>query len=126
MKAAAAGLVALVLLMLPACGGSSVAQPAGSIKVTMTEYHFDPTDLSAPSGKVVFYLVNAGSVAHDLVITKDDGSVVARSELVSAGDQMVFTVDSIAAGKYKTLCDQPGHADSGISSARQARAGRTN
>ena len=114
MKAAAAGLVALVLLMLPACGGSSVAQPAGSIKVTMTEYHFDPTDLSAPSGKVVFYLVNAGSVAHDLVITKDDGSVVARSELVSAGDQMVFTIDSIAAGKYKTLCDQPGHADNGM------------
>jgi len=114
MKAAAVALVAVALLVLPACGGSSVGQPAGSIKVTMTEYKFDPGDLNAPAGKVVFYLVNAGTISHDLVIAKADGTIVSRSDLVSAGDQFVFTVDNIAAGSYKTSCDQPGHADAGM------------
>ena len=114
MKAAALGLLAMTVLAVAACGGSSVAQPAGSIKVTMTEYKFDPGDISAPAGKVVFYLINAGSISHDMVIAKDDGTQVTRSELVSAGDQFVFTVDNIAAGKYKTFCDQPGHADAGM------------
>jgi uncharacterized cupredoxin-like copper-binding protein len=114
MKAAAVALMAAAMLVLPACGGSSVAQPSGSIKVTMTEYKFDPGDLSAPAGKVVFYLVNAGTLSHDMVITKADGTIVGRSDLVSAGDQFVFTVDNIAAGSYKILCDQPGHADAGM------------
>jgi uncharacterized cupredoxin-like copper-binding protein len=114
MKAAAVALVAVALLVLPACGGNSVAQPAGSIKVTMTEYKFDPGDLNAPAGKVVFYLVNAGSQSHDLVIAKADGTIINRSDLVSAGDQFVFTVDPLVAGSYKIYCNQPGHADAGM------------
>jgi len=43
-----------------------------------------------------------------------DGSIVGRSDLVSAGDQFVFTVDNISAGSYNFLCDQPGHADAGM------------
>jgi uncharacterized cupredoxin-like copper-binding protein len=39
---------------------------------------------------------------------------VARSELVSSGDSFVFTVDSIAAGSYTIVCDQPGHEASGM------------
>jgi uncharacterized cupredoxin-like copper-binding protein len=114
MKAAAVALVAVALIALPACGGSSVAQPAGSIKVTMTEYKFDPGDINAPAGKVVFYLVNAGTISHDMVIAKADGTIVTRSDLVSAGDEFVFNVDNIVAGSYKIYCDQPGHADAGM------------
>ncbi len=114
MKAAVAALVAVAVLVLPACGGNQVAQPAGSIKVTMTEYKFDPGNINAPAGKVVFYLVNAGTMSHDLVIAKGDGTVVTRSELVSAGDQSVFSVDAITAGTYKIYCDQPGHEAEGM------------
>jgi uncharacterized cupredoxin-like copper-binding protein len=114
MKALAMGLLVVSLLAVAGCGGNNVAQPAGSIKVTMTDYHFDPTDITAPAGKVVFFLVNSGGQSHDMYIAKDDGTVVANSELVSAGDSSVFTVDNIAAGKYKTYCNQPGHADAGM------------
>jgi len=107
--------VALVTLALvAACGGGGPSQPAGSFKVTMTEYSFDPSTISQPHGKVVFFLVNGGSQAHDLSLRDAAGTTIAHSDLVSAGDSFVFTVDSIAAGTYKIFCSQPGHESSGM------------
>jgi uncharacterized cupredoxin-like copper-binding protein len=84
----------------------------------MTEFHFDPSAINASHGTVVFYLVNAGTVSHDMIISTGSGSasgtIVARSELVSAGDTFVFTVDNLAAGSYTFYCDQPGHEQSGM------------
>ncbi len=111
-KTFAATLVALALVA--ACGGGGPSQPSGSFKVTMTEYKFDPSTVSAPSGKVVFFLVNAGSLAHDLSIRDTAGTTIAHSDLVSAGDSFVFTVDTIAAGTYTIFCSQPGHESSGM------------
>jgi nitrite reductase (NO-forming) len=111
-RAAAVALVAGVLL--GACGGSPASQPSGSTKVTMTEFHFEPSTISVPSGKAVFFLVNAGTTSHDMIIRDSSGTKVAGSELISAGDSFVFTVDTIAAGTYTYFCDQPGHEASGM------------
>lgn len=111
----AASLAAVALLA--ACGGGGGGgggQPAGSIKVTMTEFKFDPSTISAPHGKVVFFLVNGGSVAHDFNIRDSGGNTLEGSELISAGDSSVFTVDNIAAGTYTYFCKQPGHEQSGM------------
>lgn len=106
---------AAVALLAGCGGGNTTAQPAGSIKVSMTEFHFTPSDLSAPAGKVVFFLVNDGNgTSHDMVIQDGSGKTIAKSELVSAGDSTVLTVDNIAAGTYTILCDQPGHEASGM------------
>lgn len=116
MRALALALAAVALLA--GCGGGggggTTGQPAGSIKVTLTEFKFDPSDVSAPHGKVVFFLVNAGTTQHDLAIRDSSGTRVAVSELVSAGDSFVFTVDNIAAGSYTIFCTQPGHEQSGM------------
>ena len=84
----------------------------------MTEYHFDPSTINAPHGKVVFLLVNSGTASHDMIITTGSssasGTIVGRSELVSAGDTFVFTVDSLAAGTYYYYCDQTGHEVAGM------------
>lgn len=81
----------------------------------MTEFKFEPSTLNVSAGKVVFYLVNAGNgTSHNMIIRDSTGKKVAGSELVSAGDQSVFTVDNIAAGTYTIFCDQPGHEASGM------------
>jgi plastocyanin len=96
-----------------ACGGSS-GQPAGSIKVSMTEFAFAPKDISAPAGKVVFYLVNAGQASHDMVVFDSSQKQVAKSELVQAGNGSVFTIDSLPTGTYTIVCDLPGHREAGM------------
>jgi plastocyanin len=112
-KALAVAVAAAALLA--GCGGSGGSgQPAGSIKVTLTEFKFDPSTISAPSGKVVFYLVNAGTTSHDLIIRDSASNRIDGSELISAGDTFVFTVNSITAGTYTYFCDQSGHEASGM------------
>ena len=85
----------------------------------MTEFKFDPSTISAPSGKVVFFLVNGGTTSHDMIIRDSSGTRVsgAASELVSAGDSFVFTVSNLPAGSYTYFCDQPGHETSGMKGA---------
>ena len=112
MRSLAIGLAAVALLA--GCGGNSPSQPAGSTKVTMTEFKFDPADINVSGGKVVFFLVNSGTTSHDLAIRDSSGNRVAVSELVSAGDSSVFTVDNLPAGKYTIACTQPGHESSGM------------
>ena len=115
MRLLAVAVVAASLLV--ACGGSSSGgsgQPQGSIKVSMTEFTFDPSSISVTHGKVVLYLVNAGTVSHDMIIRDSGGSRVAGSELVSAGDSFVFTIDNLPTGNYTFFCDQPGHEASGM------------
>ena len=115
MRALAAALAIVALLAACGGGGGGGSQPAGSTKVTMTEYSFSPSDVTVANGKVVFYLVNAGSQSHDMVIKdKASGSKVAGSELISAGDSFVFTVNNLPAGSYNFICDQPGHEASGM------------
>lgn len=113
MKALAVGLATVALLA--ACGGGGgTNQPAGSTKITMTEFKFDPSTISVPHGKVVFFLVNSGAVQHDMAIRDSSGNRMAVSELVSAGDSSVFTVNNIDAGTYTIFCTQQGHEASGM------------
>jgi plastocyanin len=112
MKALAILLVSVALLA--GCGGGAQAQPAGSIKLSLSEFKFEPSALTAPSGKVVFYLVNAGSQAHNMIVFDSSKHKVKGSELVAAGDAYVFTIDNIAAGSYTFICDQQGHEASGM------------
>jgi plastocyanin len=108
----------IAIAMLAGCGGGTggAAQPSGSTKVTMTEYSFNPSTISVPSGKVVFFLVNAGTISHDMILRDTSGQRVsgAASELVSAGDSFVFTISNLPAGSYAIFCDQPGHEASGM------------
>jgi plastocyanin len=109
------GIALASVALLAACGGGNPAQPSGSITVTMTEFKFEPAAITAPAGRVVFYLVNAGNgTSHDMVIRDSSGNRIAASELISAGSDSVFTVPQISAGSYTYYCDQAGHEASGM------------
>jgi plastocyanin len=114
MKTLAIGLLAVALLAACGGGGGGSGQPAGSIAVTMTEFKFDPGTVTAPHGKVIFWLVNSGTTQHDLAIRDSSNNRIGTSELISAGDSKEFDVNDIAAGTYTIFCTQPGHEASGM------------
>jgi plastocyanin len=117
-KSVAAALVVFSLFgALVACGGAS--QPAGSTKVTLSDFKFTPSDPSVKSGKVVLYLVNTGTTGHNMVITDSSKKQVGKSDLVQAGNSSVFTVENLAAGSYTIVCDQTGHRDAGMEGTLQ-------
>lgn len=112
-------ILTLGLALVVACGGgggspSGSGAPAGSTQVTVMDFSFKPKDMSVHSGKVVFFLINSGPAAHDMLIADSTGKTVARSSLVQSGDTFTFTVDSLAAGKYLFYCDVPGHRAAGM------------
>jgi len=105
-------LVSLALLStLGACGSGLAVQ---GTEVKLTEYKFDPKEISVKSGKATFTLVNAGTTSHDMTIADSSGKIVAKSEVVQAGDSKYFTIDNLPAGSYQIYCDLPGHKDSGM------------
>lgn len=114
MRALAVGL-ATVALLAGCGGGSGSGVPSGAIQVSMTDFKFDPSTITAPHGKVVFWLINASSGSqHDMAIRDSTGNRVATSELLSAGDTKEFDVSDIGAGTYTYFCTQPGHEASGM------------
>jgi uncharacterized cupredoxin-like copper-binding protein len=107
-------IISLLLMTLAACGGGGAAQqPAGSTKVTMSEFKFTPGAVEVKSGATLF-LVNDGSVAHDLVVTDSGGAVKVKSSLVQPGSSATLALGDLPAGDYRTLCDVPGHKDAGM------------
>lgn len=113
MRAVAIALTAVAVLS--ACGGGSGGtQPAGSTMVTLSEYKFAPANINVQHGKVIFWLVNSGNVAHDMAIRDSSNNRVATSDLISAGDSKEFDVNDIPAGTYTIFCTQQGHETSGM------------
>jgi len=113
MRAAAVAMVMVALLA--ACGGGSGGtQPAGSTQVTLSEYKFAPSSITVQHGKVIFWLVNSGNVAHDMAMRDGSNNRIATSDLISAGDSKEFDVNDIAAGTYTIFCTQQGHESSGM------------
>ena len=73
----------------------------------MQNMQYSPKSISLPSGRVVFYLVNAeplqcgfGDCRHDMVITTPDTRTVAYSEIVKAGKTKVFTIEAMPKGTF--------------------------
>lgn len=105
----------LAVLAVIGCGGSSASPPAGSVVVKLSEFKFDPNQITHAHGSITFFLENDGTSAHDMFIYKSgSNSELAGSELVQPGNDSTFTVNVPDAGSYTFKCTQPGHADSGM------------
>jgi iron uptake system EfeUOB component EfeO/EfeM len=97
-----AGVGALVLV---ACGGGTPsADPAGEarVPVTVTESGCEPGSLTAPSGRVVFEVTNAGPDIGEFEILDGD-RVVDELENIVPGTNADLAM-TLEAGDYQVIC----------------------
>jgi uncharacterized cupredoxin-like copper-binding protein len=96
-------------------GGTSTGsgQPAGSTKLVVIDFKFEPKTVNVSAGKITFWLVNNGPSAHDMVVADSSGKTLFRSTLVQNGNTETFEV-SLQAGSYIFYCDVPGHRAAGM------------
>jgi uncharacterized cupredoxin-like copper-binding protein len=128
----ALALVLLLALGIAACGGDDDDEGAGGTatqpaqtegtgqapgtaqtagEVLMSEFEFDPSDVTAAAGSTVTAR-NEGSVEHDLRL-RQDGEEIGGTELVGPGGSEQLQLD-FPAGSYEMFCSVPGHEDAGM------------
>src|SRR5712691_6179478 len=81
------------------------AHDTTNVTVHMTEYQFDLSTSTVPTGTVVFTLIDDGLTPHNFSIAGQTSANLAH------GDTATMTVDFPKAGDYSYLCTLPGHAD---------------
>ena len=104
---------------LPSTTKDTTVAPPGaiSIKLAREAPRFEPNQVTAKAGTVVFFLQMSprGSLAdHNLAIGPEIHEVLARSSFVQPTKSAVFTVEGLAPGTYTFWCQVPGHAANGM------------
>jgi plastocyanin len=84
------------------------AGAAGASSVSMTEYEFDPSDLTVSEGDSI-EVTNDGELPHNLTVEGED---VATDD-VDPGGSEELTVD-LAPGDYDFICTIGDHAQQGM------------
>jgi plastocyanin len=84
----------------------------GATSVSMTEYAFDPSDLTASEGGVI-EVTNDGEIPHNLTV---EGQDLATSDLESGASQQLPLGNGTAlpAGNYEIVCTIGDHAEQGM------------
>ena len=89
-----------LLLALSSCGA---ADPVSRSDINLSEYNIDLAHSSFAAGELSLTLENQGELPHTIVISADDGVVVAASDIVEVGMSSTFTV-ALDPGEYEFTC----------------------
>jgi uncharacterized cupredoxin-like copper-binding protein len=116
-------------VILSACGrsGGAGGAPAAKLSIEMTEFMFNPKDLTVYSGQeITLELENSGAVEHDFTILKKGalaktpfdrekqaGDILAEFRL-GAGKSDTFKFTLPEPGEYEIICNIPGHVEAGM------------
>ena len=111
-------------LFLSACGAGG---PSTTINVTMTDFHFEPTEFTVPAGQeITINATNNGAVLHEFVIFKlgmdagekfgdeDEENIYWEVE-AQAGESLTVTFTAPSEpGEYQIVCGTEGHFVAGM------------
>ena len=116
----------IAALIMAACSSGGGSTGATNIKVTTTEFAFNPANVTVPAGaSVSLTLDNTGTVQHTWVVLKQGVNVTTATGLdpasiyftskVDAGKTATFTFTAPSTpGDYEIICDLPGHLEGGM------------
>jgi plastocyanin len=98
-------------------GTETTADGGGAQTVGMTEFEFEPNDLTVSRGDTIT-ADNTGNVEHNLTIREgpdpeQESPELAATPDVQSGDSAELTVD-VDPGKHSIVCTIAGHAEQGM------------
>lgn len=94
-----AATVVVLLSALVGCSGT----PADESRVVLNEFSMVASPGLLAAGTVDFELVNVGEQGHMMVITDDDGAVLATSDVIAPGATAKLRTD-LEPGRYLASC----------------------
>jgi len=117
-------LIVSLVLTLTACGGGNVT----TINVTLTDFAYDPANISVPAGaEVKLNATNNGVVEHEFAIMKlgtsveppfgdkDEGNIYWELDEIQPGTTKSDTFTAPAEpGDYEIVCGLAGHIENGM------------
>jgi plastocyanin len=113
-------LVMFVSLLAAGCGGESGddgAPGAAASTITMTDYAYDPSEVTVRRGQTI-RVVNDGGIAHNLKVEKGPDGRRETTELTGTDtflpeDSQQLEID-LPPGRYAMVCTVPGHRELGM------------
>lgn len=111
--AAAAALILGTIVLVASLAGDDEAPNTGTgegLRVSMTEFAFDPDPIAVSGEDAQLLVVNEGLVVHDLVIPE----LGKGTPDVHAGEEFELDLTGQPAGTYRVICDIPGHLEAGM------------
>jgi plastocyanin len=117
-----------IVLWLAGCGGgddeesvrTATVNPNSTLRVTAKEYSFDPGRVVVRgAGPLTIRLRNAGSLAHDLRLRRDDEEI-GGTPVLPAGRTESARVN-LEHGNYEMFCSVGDHAELGMTGEFEVR-----
>lgn len=108
-----AGVAAVSLSLLAACGGDDADAPGVAVPVTATDTACEVGKTRLTAGKTTFRVSNKGTKVTELELLKSDGKILAERANIEPGDTADFVVN-LPAGDFTALCS-PGQTGKGPS-----------
>ncbi len=115
--------VLILSLILTACGGG----PSTSIKVTMTDFQFDPMEFTVPAGQeITVNATNEGAVEHEFVVfnlgtdagekfgDEDEANIYWEVEVLPGETASETFIAPSQPGEYYVTCGIEGHLEAGM------------
>lgn len=92
----------------------ATAPPAAhTVRLVAREFSFEPSEVTAPSGEVVFSVHNDGEIEHTFVLEDGARRRLAEISSIPVGKTRDRRVD-LAPGSYTIFCAIPGHREAGM------------
>lgn len=120
-------------LFLSACGAGG---PSTTINITMTDFHFEPSDFTVPAGQeITINAANNGAVLHEFVIFKlgmdagekfgdeDEENIYWEVEVEPGQSSTITFTAPTDPGEYYVTCGIEGHLEAGMSGKLTVVAG---
>jgi uncharacterized cupredoxin-like copper-binding protein len=111
--------VAVLIAAAFEAGGAAAAAPQ-TVKVIAREFAYEPKEIAARSGEIVFSVMNAGAIEHNFLIDDPAKKTVAKIAVISPGETDQVRV-TLRAGSYAVYCDLPGHREAGMAAPLRVR-----